>query len=103
MEKPLLYHGRKFDIRHYMLVTCFAGSIRGYWYADGYVRTSSSPYSLKNAKDLYVHLTNDAVQKNCDTYGKYESGNKVSYEDLEKYVAKQSRKDYQGKIVSFMG
>jgi tubulin polyglutamylase TTLL1 len=101
MEKPLLFHGRKFDLRHYMLVTCFAGSMRGYWYAEGYVRTSSSPYSLKNNKDLFVHLTNDAVQKNADNYGKYENGNKLSYDELEKYIAKISRKEDKGRTVSF--
>jgi len=47
-----------------MLVTCVAGSIKAYWYECGYVRTSSSTYSLKNRKDLFVHLTNDAIQKN---------------------------------------
>lgn len=56
--------------------------MKAYWYQEGYVRTSSSPYSLRSSKDLYVHLTNDAVQKNCETYGKYESGNKISYEEL---------------------
>ncbi|XP_031505734.1 uncharacterized protein LOC116268045 [Nymphaea colorata] len=70
IEKPLLFNGRKFDLRHYMLVTCFAGSMRGYWYSEGYVRTSSSLYSLRNAKDLFVHLTNDAIQKNGDNYGR---------------------------------
>jgi tubulin polyglutamylase TTLL1/tubulin monoglycylase TTLL3/8 len=103
MERPLLFHGRKFDIRHYVLVTCFAGSFRGYWYEQGYVRTSSSPYSLRNNRDLFVHLTNDAVQKNCDTYGKYEPGNKVSYDDLEKYISKASKRDNIGRAVSFNG
>jgi len=60
----LLYQGRKFDIRHYALMTCFGGVMKGYWYQEGYVRTSSSIYNLKNSKDLYVHLTNDAIQKN---------------------------------------
>lgn len=71
IERPLLFQGRKFDLRHYMLVTCVAGTLRGYWYSQGYVRTSSSPFTLKNSRDLYVHLTNDAVQKNGDSYGKY--------------------------------
>lgn len=92
MEKPLLYQGRKFDIRHYMLISCIAGSMKAYWYQEGYVRTSSSNFSLKNSKDLYVHLTNDAVQKNCETYGKYESGNKLSYIELDKYITKISKK-----------
>ena len=48
-----------------MLISCTAGSMKAYWYQEGYVRTSSSNFSLKNNKDLYVHLTNDAVQKNC--------------------------------------
>ena len=35
-----------------------------------------------------VHLTNDAVQKNCEEYGKYESGNKLSYQDFQRYIDK---------------
>ena len=37
------------------------------------MRTSSSHYSLKSDKssDLNVHLTNNAVQKYGDDYGKY--------------------------------
>lgn len=66
--------------------------MKAYWYQEGYVRTSSSNFSLKNSKDLYVHLTNDAVQKNCETYGKYESGNKLSYIELDKYITKISKK-----------
>ena len=33
-----------------------------------------------------IHLTNDAVQKKSDDYGKYEKGNKISYEDFSKYL-----------------
>lgn len=32
MEKPLLYKGRKFDIRHYMLLTSFNGILKAYWF-----------------------------------------------------------------------
>ena len=31
-----------------------------------------------------VHLTNDAVQKRGEGYGKFEKGNKVSYEEFSK-------------------
>lgn len=66
MEKPLLYKGRKFDIRHYMLLTCFNGIIKAYWFPEGYIRTSSSLFSLKRGTNLYIHLTNDAIQKNSE-------------------------------------
>jgi hypothetical protein len=62
IEKPLLYNRRKFDLRHYMMITCVNGILKGYWYREGYVRTTSSEYSLIT-KDGAVHLTNDAVQK----------------------------------------
>jgi hypothetical protein len=79
IERPLLYFKRKFDLRHYIMITCINGIMKGYWYRDGYVRTTSSEYSL-SANDGAIHLTNDAVQKNLPEYGKYEKGNKISYE-----------------------
>lgn len=79
LDKPFLYFGRKFDIRHYMLKTCVNGRIKGYWYEFGYIRTTSYEYSVKNGFSS-VHLTNDAVQKLLPDYGKYERGNKLSYQ-----------------------
>ena len=32
IESPLLYKGRKFDIRHYMIITRLHGIMRAYWY-----------------------------------------------------------------------
>lgn len=79
IEKPLLYKRRKFDIRHYIMLSCCGGVMRGYWYRHGYVRTTSSEYTLKIGAGA-VHLTNDAVQKYLPDYGKYEKANKVTYE-----------------------
>jgi len=36
----------------------------------------------------FVHLTNDAVQKYCEDYGRYEPGNKISFAEMNKYLAK---------------
>lgn len=69
-----------------MAISCVNGKMKGYWYADGYIRTTSSEYNIKNTKDLFTHLTNDAVQKNGQDYGKFEKGNKVSYADFQKYL-----------------
>lgn len=62
------------------------GNLQGYWYADGYLRTSCREFTIKNVSNRYVHLTNDAVQKKLDDYGKFESGNKLSYPEFQKYL-----------------
>lgn len=82
---PLLYYKRKFDIRCYQLITCINGQIKGYWYEEGYVRTSSKDFSLKNL-NKFIHLTNDAVQKKNEQYGKFERANKISFDELNKYI-----------------
>ena len=63
------------------MLNCVNGMMKGYWYKYGYVRTTSSEYTLENSFGS-VHLTNDAVQKNLPDYGKYEKGNKTTYEEL---------------------
>lgn len=32
IERPLLYHERKFDTRHYLLMSCINGKFKAYWY-----------------------------------------------------------------------
>jgi hypothetical protein len=39
-----------------------------------------------------IHLTNDAVQKKCEEYGKYEPGNKISFADFQRYLDSQEPK-----------
>lgn len=46
------------------------GKVKGYWYQQGYIRTSSDEFLLDNF-DANIHLTNDAVQKHSDSYGKF--------------------------------
>lgn len=65
IANPLLYYGRKFDIRVYMMMTINNGKIKGYWYQEGYVRTSSFLWNINDIEDKYIHLTNDAIQKTC--------------------------------------
>jgi tubulin monoglycylase TTLL3/8 len=65
--------------------------MKGYWFNEGYVRTTSSEYTLKQSLGG-VHLTNDAVQKQLPDYGKYEKGNKISYDELNEYLVKNNYK-----------
>jgi hypothetical protein len=52
-----------------MIITRLHGKLRAYFYGEGYVRTSSFLFSLENIRDPAIHLTNDAVQKQCEDYG----------------------------------
>jgi hypothetical protein len=81
VERPLLYHGRKFDIRVWVLVTC---KMEIFFYRKPYMRTSSNEYSLQNQNN-YVHLTNNCLQKYGENFGKFEEGNTLPMETLQKY------------------
>lgn len=55
IERPLLYKGRKFDLRVWACVN-FMNEV--FFYKKGYVRLSSEEYDLENQNN-YVHLTNN--------------------------------------------
>lgn len=84
--KPFLYNGRKFDIRHYLLITSIKGNLKAFWYKEGYIRTSSEKYDIEDLGNEFIHLTNDAIQKKSELYGKYEPGNKLSYTNFQRYL-----------------
>jgi tubulin--tyrosine ligase len=55
------------------------GIHKSYWFEEGYIRTSSTIFTLKNLSNKMIHLTNDAIQKKSEEYGKFEGGNKVLF------------------------
>lgn len=81
----MLINQRKFDIRAFGLLTSINGHLKGYFNEDGYIRTSSKEYTSKS-NNIFIHLTNDAVQKKSEDFGKYENGNKLSYHDFQKFL-----------------
>jgi len=88
IHNPLLINKRKFDIRAYGFLSSINGNLKGYWYQEGYLRTSSKEFTLNNLGNRMIHLTNDAVQKKSDDYGKFEAGNKLSYIDFQNFFDK---------------
>lgn len=84
IEKPMLYHQRKFDIRVWALFQ--ANEEKVYYYKRGYVRTSSDEFTHKIGDNKAVHLTNNCFQQHLDNYGKFEDGNTISFEKLQQYL-----------------
>ncbi len=87
VERPLLYKGRKFDIRVWALITW---KIELFYYRFGYIRTSSYEYSLDSSESSsngkYVHLTNNCLQQFGKEYGKYEDGNTIGFHQFITYL-----------------
>ena len=71
LSKPYLIDGRKFDMRIYIVVTCY-DPLRAYICEEGLVRFATGKYSrsLKSLKNRFVHLTNYSVNKNSDEFVK---------------------------------
>ena len=61
IDYPLLIHNRKFDFRCYGILTSINGYLKGYFYEDGYIRTSCHEYDINDLENKFIHLTNDAV------------------------------------------
>lgn len=90
IEKPLLIYNRKFDIRVWVLIN---QSENCYFFPQGYLRTSSESFTLDSLSSKFIHLTNNAIQKDGKEYGKFESGNQMSFKQFQKYL-----KTYYGNI-----
>lgn len=98
IHNPLLFKGRKFDIRCYALVVKSFAKTSVFWYRNGYMRTSSFEYNVNTRDNLMVHLTNEAVQvKDQQCFGKFEPGNKVYYEEIDRYYSDNEHFQRQNK------
>lgn len=68
IANPLLINGHKFDLRLYVLVTCYE-PLRVYIYKEGLVRFATEVYSTKAAKsNPFMHLTNYAINKKNEKF-----------------------------------
>ncbi|CAG9318241.1 TTLL5_3 [Blepharisma stoltei] len=67
IQNPLLINQLKFDIRIYVLVTCFE-PLRIYMFKEGLARFASEPYTPDSKGNKYVHLTNYSVNKKNEKF-----------------------------------
>jgi hypothetical protein len=82
IENPLLITQRKFDIRVWALLN---HDLNIYFFKEGYIRTSSEVFNLygNELENPFIHLTNNAIQKNSEKYGTFEKGNQLSFYQLD--------------------
>ena len=82
IERPLLYKGRKCDMRIWVLVT---HNMKVYFFKEGHLKTCSIPYEIES-KDSYTHITNYSFQKYNEYFQKYEKGNEVPFYEFQKFI-----------------
>jgi hypothetical protein len=105
VENPLLYKGRKFDIRVHILIRD-SGEI--YFCKYGYIRISSVPYKLEatgsDKSKALIHVTNQALQTTFEDFGTQEEGNTLLLEDFMKYLqeifGKKEGKNLYNKLIN---
>ena len=102
LEKPLLYQGRKFDIRMWiMFMTNRDNEV--YIFKEGHLKATSLKYN-PDSNDLFVHLTNYSVQKHNIHFSKIEIGNEIPFYEFQRELDRKKTginflKDIYPKIV----
>ena len=82
IENPLLYKGRKCDMRVWVLLT---HNMKVYFFKEGHLKTCSIEYDI-NSKDAFRHITNYSFQKYNDNFQKFEKGNEVPFYEFQKFL-----------------
>ena len=86
VENPLLVSNRKFDLRLYVLVTSYR-PLRAFINVHGFCRFCTVKYNanMNDLDNMFVHLTNVAIQKHGEAYNNVHGG-KWSMANLRRYL-----------------
>ena len=85
IENPLLYKGRKCDMRIWVLLT---HQMKVFLFKEGHLKTCSVEFDI-NSKNAYTHITNYSFQKHNENFQKFEKGNEVPFYEFQKFIDKQ--------------
>ncbi|CAD5117297.1 DgyrCDS6084 [Dimorphilus gyrociliatus] len=102
IERPLLIHNRKFDIRQWFLVTDW-NPLTYWFYNDCYIRFCSADYTLADF-DRSIHLSNNIIQKGySNNNAKLPDDHMWSKDEFIDYLRSESKEDqWKKKIVPAM-
>ena len=109
IEAPLLYNGRKFDIRIWVLFT-YVGKcdkFEVYVFKEGHLKACSDIFNI-DSDNLFIHLTNYSVQKYNKNFSKVEIGNEISFQLFQEELNRQKseknfKKDIFPEIIKIIG
>uniref|UniRef100_A0A2K5ZLZ2 TTL family tubulin polyglutamylase complex subunit L1 n=1 Tax=Mandrillus leucophaeus TaxID=9568 RepID=A0A2K5ZLZ2_MANLE len=98
INNPLLIGGRKFDLRLYVLVSTYR-PLRCYMYKLGFCRFCTVKYtpSTSELDNMFVHLTNVAIQKHGEDYNHIHGG-KWTVSNLRLYLESTRGKEVTSKL-----
>lgn len=86
IDNPLLIGGKKFDMRMYVLVTSYH-PLKVWKFKYGFCRFCNEKFTvdINEIDNIYIHLTNVAVQKKYYKYNEFHGG-KWPLKNLKTYV-----------------
>ena len=64
-----------------------------YYFKEGYIRMSGQEYDISQVDNVFVHLTNNAIQKHGKNYGQFEEGNILSFKEGSDFLKSQDGLD----------
>ena len=109
IEDPLLYNGRKFDIRIWVLFTYLGkdSKYEAYVFKEGHLKACSDIFNI-DSDNLFIHLTNYSVQKHNKNFSKTEIGNEISFKLFQDELNRQNsgknfKKDIFPEIIKIIG
>ena len=94
LENPLLYNGRKFDMRIWVLLN---HEMNVYMFKEGHLKATSEKFNIKS-NNLFIHLTNYSVQKYNIHFSEFEYGNEISFQQFQNFLDKKMENENKIKI-----
>ena len=92
IERPLVIHRRKFDVRQWVLLTSTA-PLTVWVYDEPYLRFCAEDYALSDVGNPFRHLSNNSVGKHSDAFSRdaLGEGNMWRVETFKKYLLSMGR------------